>query len=153
MCWRICIMQYKDVKILLCLTIFKICKWKFLALDFQLKVCLKGTRDVISSDLPFMDWHVHCPVGVINIGIEPTAHQRSLGFHLRKILQLKKFSKSSRRLRFDDLMIREFTVRPQKKFIFYFHVMHHFLGNLMPNSNQKSVFEKIENWVLALTLF
>ena len=75
MCRRICIMQYKDVIILLCLTIFKICKWKILALDFQLKVCLKGNRDVISSDLLFMKWHVHCPVGVINIEIEPTAHR------------------------------------------------------------------------------
>ena len=46
-------MQYKDVIKLLFLTIFKICEWKFLPLDFQLKVFLKGTRDVISSDLPF----------------------------------------------------------------------------------------------------
>jgi len=113
MCWRICIMQYKDVKILLCLTIFKICKWKFLALDFQLKVCLKGTTDVISSDLPFMEWHVRCPVGVINIGIEPTAHRKSLRF--------------------------------QKNFIFYFHVIHHFLGNSMLNSNLKSI---LKNWKL-----
>ena len=88
MCWRICIMQYKDVIISLCLTIFKICKWKFLALDFKLKVCLKGTRDVISSHLPFMEWHVHCPVGVINIGIEPTAHQKSLRFHRKATKKL-----------------------------------------------------------------
>ena len=44
-------------------------------------MCLKGTRDVISSDLPFMEGHAHCPVGVINIGIEPTAHRKSLRFH------------------------------------------------------------------------
>ena len=86
MCWRICIMQYKDVIILLCLTIFRICKWKFLALDFQLKVCLKGTRDVISSDLLFMEWHVHCPVGVINIVIELTAHRKSHRKATKKII-------------------------------------------------------------------
>ena len=117
MCWRICIMQYKDVIILLCLTIFKICKWKFLALDFQLEVCLKGTRDVISSDLPFMEWHVHCPVGVINIVIEPTAHRKSLRFHRKAT----------------------------KKIIFYFNVIHHFLGNSMLNSNLKSI---LKNWKL-----
>ena len=75
-------------------------------------MCLKGTRDVISSDLPFMEWHGHCPVGVINIGIEPTAHRKSLRFHRKAT---------------------------QKKIIFYFHVIHHFLGNSMLNSNLKSV--------------
>ena len=54
---------------------------KVFSTRLQLKVCLKGTRDVISSDLPFMEWHVHCPVGVINIVIEPTAHRKSLRFH------------------------------------------------------------------------
>jgi len=44
-------------------------------------VCLKATRDVISSDLPFMEWHIHCPVGVINIGTDPTAHRKSLCSH------------------------------------------------------------------------
>ena len=70
------------------------------------------SRDVISSDLPFMEWHVHCPVGVINIGIEPTAHRKSLRFH------------------------RKATI---KNFIFYFHGIHHFLGNLLLNSNLKSI--------------
>ena len=74
-------------------------------------MCLKGTRDVISSDLSFMEWHVHCPVGLINIGIDPTAHSKSLRFH---------------RL-------------ATKNFIFYFNVIHHFIGNSMLNPNLKSI--------------
>ena len=42
-------------------------------------------------------------LGVINIGIEPTAHQRSLRFHLIK--NTEKFKKSSKGLRFDNLML------------------------------------------------
>ena len=42
MCRRICIIQYKDVILLLFLTVFKICEGKFLALDFNSKFVLKG---------------------------------------------------------------------------------------------------------------
>ena len=42
MCRRICIIQYKDVIILLFFTVFKICEGKFLALDFNSKCVLKG---------------------------------------------------------------------------------------------------------------
>ena len=79
-------------------------------------MCHKGTRDVISSDI----YGVACPlssIGVINIEIEPTAHRKSLPFHRKAT---------------------------NKNFIFYFYVIHHFLGNSMLNSNLKSVI-KIEN--------
>ena len=81
---------------------------KVFSIRLKLKVCLKGTRDVILSDLSFMEWHVHCPVGVINIVIEPTAHRKS---HRKAT----------------------------KNFIFYFNVIHSFLGDLMLNSNLKSI--------------
>ncbi len=46
------------------------------------------------------------PLRVINIGIKPTAHQGWLHFHLKKILQSKKISKSSM-LRIADNLISE----------------------------------------------
>jgi len=69
------------------------------------------------------------------------------GFSLKKNIAIKKKFKIVQKVAIWRFNIGEFTVRSQKKFIFYFHVIHHFLGNLMLNSNQKSVLKKIENWV------
>ena len=63
-------------------------------------------------------------------------------FSLKKDIAIKKSSKSSIGLRFDDLISENSPFGHD--FIFYFPVIHHFLGNVMLNSNLKSVFKKIK---------
>ena len=82
---------------------------------------------------------------MINIGIEPTAHRRSLRFYLKKILQYEIISKSSIGLRFDDLT--------SENSPWEFLCFTSFFGILMLNSNLKSVFKKFKiDWVRAKKL-
>ena len=90
---------------------------KVLALDFQLKVCLKGARDVISSDLSFMKWQSSRGDLYWNRANRPP---EVAAFSLKKILQTKFFFKN---LRFDDLISENYS-QGHKKILFFIFMLY-----------------------------
>ena len=55
--FRECVLKYKDF-IVLFNRFLKFVSKSFQHQTFNSRVCLKGTRDIILSDLSFMEWHV-----------------------------------------------------------------------------------------------